>query len=479
MNQGNSALHTDKYQLNMMYAYWKNNTHNRKVTFEAYFRKNPFKNGYTVFAGLERIVRYINQLSFTESDIEYLAKQEENYDTDFLNELRDFKFSGNIYAVQEGEIVFPNEPLIRVEARVFEAQLIETALLNFMNYQTLIATKASRIKQVTKDDTALEFGSRRAQESTAAIWGARAAYIAGFDGTSNLLAGKLFDIPTKGTHAHSWVQNHDSEEDAFSSFIHALPHQAVLLVDTYDTLNSGIPNAIKIGEMLEKQGKKLIAIRLDSGDLARLSIEGRKLLDEAGMEHVEIMASSDLDEEVIMHLKMQGAKITSWGVGTKLITGGNYPALGGVYKIVARESDGVLAPVIKLSEDAVKISTPGPKKVYRIINEDTNKSEGDYLAFDYEVINDQPLKMFDPLFPHKFKYVHNYKVLELMKPIFVNGRQVYELPSMKEIRTYHQQQIAYIWEETLRLLNPQTYFVDLSQDVWDMKQSLIQKHSNK
>lgn len=479
MNQGNSALHTDKYQLNMMYAYWKNNTHNRKVTFEAYFRKNPFKNGYTVFAGLERIVRYINQLSFTESDIEYLAKQEENYDTDFLNELRDFKFSGNIYAVQEGEIVFPNEPLIRVEARVFEAQLIETALLNFMNYQTLIATKASRIKQVTKDDTALEFGSRRAQESTAAIWGARAAYIAGFDGTSNLLAGKLFDIPTKGTHAHSWVQNHDSEEEAFSSFIHALPHQAVLLVDTYDTLNSGIPNAIKIGEMLEKQGKKLIAIRLDSGDLARLSIEGRKLLDEAGMEHVEIMASSDLDEEVIMHLKMQGAKITSWGVGTKLITGGNYPALGGVYKIVARESDGVLAPVIKLSEDAVKISTPGPKKVYRIINEDTNKSEGDYLAFDYEVIDDQPLKMFDPLFPHKFKYVHNYKVLELMKPIFVNGRQVYELPSMKEIRTYHQQQIGYIWEETLRLLNPQTYFVDLSQDVWDMKQSLIQKHSNK
>lgn len=479
MNQGNSALHTDKYQLNMMYAYWKNNTHNRKVTFEAYFRKNPFKNGYTVFAGLERIVRYINELTFTESDIEYLAEQEENYDVAFLNELRNFKFSGNMYAVQEGEVVFPNEPLIRVEARVFEAQLIETALLNFMNYQTLIATKASRIKQVTKHDTALEFGSRRAQESAAAIWGARAAYIAGFDGTSNLLAGKLFDIPTKGTHAHSWVQNHDSEDEAFSSFINALPHQAVLLVDTYDTLKSGIPNAIKIGKMLEKRGKKLIAIRLDSGDLARLSIEGRKLLDEAGMEHVEIMASSDLDEEVIMHLKMQGAKITSWGVGTKLITGGNYPALGGVYKIVAREKDGVLEPVIKLSEDAVKISTPGPKKVYRIINKDTNKSEGDYLAFDHETINDQPLKMFDPLFPHKFKYVHNYKVLELMKPIFVNGTQVYDLPSMENIRHYHQQQIGYIWEETLRLLNPQTYFVDLSQDVWDMKQGLIKKHSNK
>lgn len=479
MNNGNSPLHTDKYQINMMYAYWKNNTHNRKVVFEAYFRKNPFKNGYTVFAGLERIVHYINELTFTEDDVQYLATQEENYDDAFLDELRNFKFSGNMYAVQEGEVVFPNEPLIRVEARVFEAQLIETALLNFMNYQTLIATKASRIKQVTKNDAALEFGSRRSQEASAAIWGARASYIAGFNGTSNLLAGKLFDIPAKGTHAHSWVQNHDSEEEAFVSFVNALPNQAVLLVDTYDTLKSGIPNAIKIGKMLEKQGKKLIAIRLDSGDLARLSIEGRKMLDQAGMEHVQIMASSDLDEEVILHLKMQGAQINSWGIGTKLITGGNNPALGGVYKIVAREKDGELEPVIKLSEDAVKITTPGPKKVYRIINTETNKSEGDYLAYDYETVDDQPLKMFDPLFPHKYKYVKNYKVLDLMKQIFVNGKQVYELPTMEEIRAYHQQQIGYIWEETLRLLNPQTYFVDLSQDVWDMKQELIKKYSNK
>ena len=473
------ALHTDKYQLNMMYAYWKRGTHNKQTVFEAYFRQNPFNNGYTVFAGLERIVRYIENLHFTESDIEYLATQNENYDQGFLDELRKFKFTGNIYSVQEGEIVFPNEPLIRVEARVFEAQLIETALLNFMNYQTLIATKASRIIQVTRGDTVVEFGSRRAQESDAAVWGARAAYIVGFDGTSNVLAGKMFDIPALGTNAHSWIQNHDSEYEAFENFVDALPDHAILLVDTYDTLKSGIPNAIKIGRLLKERGKKLKAIRLDSGDLARLSIEGRKMLDEAGFEDVEIMASSDLDEEVILHLKMQGAKITSWGIGTKLITGGDWPALGGVYKIVAREVNGNLEPVIKLSEDAIKITTPGPKKTYRIINKQTNKSEGDYIAFSHEEVTDKPLKMFDPIFPHKFKYVEDYEALDLMKPIFINGNRVYDLPSMEEMRAYHKQQIGYIWDETLRYLNPQTYFVDLSQEVWDMKQALIKKYSKR
>jgi len=473
------ALHTDKYQINMMYAYWKHGTHNRQTVFEAYFRRNPFNNGYTVFAGLERIVRYIENLRFTESDLEFLATEEENYDSDFLDELRNFKFTGNIYSMQEGEIVFPNEPLIRVEARVFEAQLIETALLNFMNYQTLIATKASRIMQVAKGDSVVEFGTRRAQETDAAIWGTRAAYIAGFDGTSNVLAGKMFNIPTAGTNAHSWIQNHDTEYEAFEKYITALPDQSVLLVDTYDTLKSGIPNAIKIGRLLEKQGKKLKAIRLDSGDLARLSIEGRKMLDAAGMEHVKIMASSDLDEEVILHLKMQGAKIDSWGIGTKLITGGDWPALGGVYKLVAREVNGELEPVIKLSEDAVKITTPGPKKTYRIINTKTNKSEGDYIAFSHEKVTDKPLKMFDPIFPHKYKYVENYEALDLMQPIFINGKRLYDLPSMEAIRAYHKQQIGYIWDETLRLLNPQTYFVDLSQEVWDMKQSLIKKHSKR
>ncbi|GGK07081.1 nicotinate phosphoribosyltransferase [Lentibacillus kapialis] len=477
MEYENLTLHTDKYQINMMYAHWKNNSHNRQAVFDAYIRKNPFRNGYTVFAGLDRIVHYINNLKFTEEDIDYLRQQEENYEEEFLDELRRFAFTGNIYAMREGEIAFPNEPFIRVEARIFEAQMIETAILNVMNYQSLIATKASRIKQVAGNDTLIEFGTRRAQEADAAIWGARAAYIAGFHGTSNMRAGKLFNIPAKGTHAHSWIQDHDSEEEAFANFAEALPDQSVLLVDTYDTLRSGIPNAIKTGEMLETQGKKLKAIRLDSGDLARLSIEGRKMLDEAGMDHVEIMASNDLDEEVIMHLKMQGAKIDSWGVGTKLITGARKPALGGVYKLVAREDENKLIPVIKLSEDLAKVTTPGPKKVYRIINRRTNKSEGDYIALSYETVNDKPLKMFDPFFPQKFKYVHDYEAIDLLKPIFINGKQVYDLPPLEEIHRYHEEQLSYIWPETLRLLNPQTYYVDLSYELWKMKQDMMEKHS--
>ncbi|SFD96226.1 nicotinate phosphoribosyltransferase [Lentibacillus persicus] len=477
MEYENLTLHTDKYQINMMYAHWKNNSHNRRAVFDAYIRKNPFRNGYTVFAGLERIVDYINNLKFTEDDIDFLRQQEENYEEAFLEELRQFSFTGNIYAMREGEIVFPNEPIIRVDARIFEAQLIETTILNVLNYQSLIATKASRIKQVVNNDTLLEFGTRRAQEADAAVWGARAAYIAGFHGTSNTRAGKIFNIPARGTHAHAWIQDHDSEEEAFMKFAEALPDQAVLLVDTYDTLRSGIPNAIKTGKMLEAKGKKLKGIRLDSGDLARLSIEGRKMLDEAGMEHVEIMASNDLDEEVIIHLKLQGAKIDSWGVGTKLITGGKKPSLGGVYKLVAREDESGLIPVIKLSDDLEKVTTPGLKKVYRIINRKTNKSEGDYIAFEHETVNDKPLKMFDPFFPQKFKYVNNYEAVELLQPIFVNGSQVYELPELEEIHRYHEQQLSFIWEETLRLLNPQTYYVDLSYDLWKMKQDLIEEHS--
>lgn len=477
MNYENLTLHTDKYQINMMYAHWKNNTHNRRAIFDAYIRKNPFRNGYTVFAGLERIVHYINSLNFSEEDIEYLREQEENYEEAFLEELRVFSFTGNILAMREGEIVFPNEPLIRVDARIFEAQLIETAILNVMNYQSLIATKASRMKQVANDDTLIEFGTRRAQEADAAVWGARSAYIAGFHGTSNMRAGKLFGIPTNGTNAHSWIQDHDTEEEAFTNFAKAMPDNVILLVDTYDTLQSGIPNAIKTGKMLEEHGKKLKAIRLDSGDLARLSIEGRRMLDEAGMEDVQIMASNDLDEEVIMHLKLQGAKITAWGIGTKLITGGKHPSLGGVYKLVARENTDDLIPVIKLSEDLEKVITPGLKKVYRIINRKTKKSEGDYVALEHETVDEQPLKMFDPLFPHKFKYVKDYEVVELLQPIYVEGKQVYELPSLEEIHRYHMEQYAYIWQETLRLLNPQTYYVDLSYDLWKLKQDMIEKHS--
>lgn len=479
MEYENLTLHTDKYEINMMYAHWKHNTHNRRAVFDAYIRENPFHNGYTVFAGLERIVHYINNLHFTDADIQYLREQEEGYEEAFLDELKNFSFTGDIHSMREGEIVFPNEPLILVDARIFEAQLIETFLLNVMNHQSLIATKASRIKQVANNDTLIEFGSRRAQEADAAVWGARAAYIAGFHGTSNMRAGKLFDIPTRGTNAHSWIQDHDTEEEAFKNFVKALPNQSVLLVDTYDTLKSGIPNAIKAGKLLEEQGKKLKAIRLDSGDLARLSIEGRQMLDDAGMDHVEIMASNDLDEEVIMHLKLQGAEITSWGIGTKLITGGKNPSLGGVYKLVARENSEDLVPVIKLSEDLEKVTTPGLKKVYRIINRDTQKSEGDYIALEHEKVDAKPLKMFDPLFPQKMKYVENYEAHELLQPIFIEGKQVYQLPTLKEIQKYHTKQYSHIWRETMRLLNPQTYYVDLSYDLWKLKQDMVEKHSHK
>lgn len=356
------ALHTDKYQINMMYAHWINGSHNTKAVFEAYFRKLPFGNGYAVFAGLERIVNYIQSLSFSDDDIAYLAKQEEQYKPEFLEELRRFRFKGSIHAMKEGALVFPNEPLIRVEGTIFETQLVETAILNFMNFQTLIATKASRIRQVAGDDTLLEFGTRRAQEADAAVWGARAAYIAGFHATSNMLAGEKFGIPTKGTHAHSWVQTFRSEQEAFDIFAQVMPDQVTLLVDTFDTLKSGIPNAINTAKKLEAQGKRMNAIRLDSGDLAYLSIQARRMLDDAGLDYVRIVASNDLDEGTILDLKAQGAKIDTWGVGTQLITAADQPALGGVYKLVEREVDGKMVPTIKISANPEKVSTPGKKR---------------------------------------------------------------------------------------------------------------------
>ena len=380
----NLTLHTDKYQINMMYAHWIQGTMNDKAVFELTFRKLPFGNGYAVFAGLERVVQYMHSLRFGDEEIDYLRTQEEQYKEEFLQELRAFRFTGNLDAVPEGTVVFANEPLLRVEARIFEAQLIETALLNFVNYQTLIATKASRVKQVAGQDGLLEFGSRRAQEADAAIWGARASYIAGFHATSNLRAGMLFGIPTKGTHAHSWVQGHETEEEAFRKYAESLPDHVTLLVDTYDTLRSGVPNAIGIARMLEQQGKKLNAIRLDSGDLTYLSQSARRMLDDAGFPYVNIVASNDLDEHIIFYLKAQGAKIDVWGVGTQLITAGDQPSLGGVYKLVAREKDGQFIPVIKISGNPEKVTTPGMKDVYRVINRDTGKAEGDYIALTHE-----------------------------------------------------------------------------------------------
>ncbi|WP_010491139.1 nicotinate phosphoribosyltransferase [Paenibacillus elgii] len=478
MSCDNLTLHTDKYQINMMYAHWFNGSMDRKAVFEAYFRKLPFGNGYAVFAGLQRIVEYIQHLQFDEASIRYLAEQEENYDPAFLEKLRQFRFTGSLWSVEEGSLVFPNEPLIRVEASVFEAQLLETAILNFMNYQTLIATKASRIRQVAPDDVLMEFGTRRAQEADAAVWGARATYIAGFDATSNMRAGMMFDIPTKGTHAHAWVQDHDSEEEAFRKFSAALPDQVTLLVDTYDTIKSGVPHAIETAKWLQSQGKRMNAIRLDSGDLAYLSKMARAMLDEAGLQDVKIVASNDLDENIIFNLKAQGARIDSWGVGTKLITAADQPALGGVYKLVAREREDGFVPVIKISGNPEKVTTPGIKDVYRIVNRETNKAMADYIALTDEddVQQGKPLKLFDPVHPYISKTVEQYEAQPMLRPIFADGKQVYELPTLDTIREHHRKQLTLFWPEYLRKLNPELYPVDLSPKAWDQKMELIRKH---
>ncbi|NMO96250.1 nicotinate phosphoribosyltransferase [Paenibacillus lemnae] len=472
------ALHTDKYQINMMYAHWMNGSHQTKAVFEAYFRKLPFGNGYAVFAGLERIVNYINDLRFSEEDIAYLAKQEEAYDAAFLEELRTFTFQGSIHAMKEGALVFANEPLIRVEGRIFETQLVETAILNFMNFQTLIATKASRIRQVASNDILLEFGTRRAQEADAAVWGARAAYISGFHATSNMLAGEQFGIPTKGTHAHSWVQTFRNEQEAFDIFAKVMPDQVTLLVDTYDTLASGVPNAIRTAKNLEAQGKKMNAIRLDSGDLAYLSIQARKMLDEAGLSYVKIVASNDLDENTILDLKAQGAKIDTWGVGTQLITAADQPALGGVYKLVERQVDGEMKPTIKISANPEKVSTPGKKEVYRIISKGSGKAIADYICFPEESMPPEggKLKLFNPLHPYMRKNVRDFDAIKMLTPIFVDGKQVYDLPELQDIREYHNEQLGQFWPEYLRKLNPEIYRINLSEQVWDMKQRLVAEY---
>lgn len=472
------TLHTDKYEINMMYAHWVHGTQNERTAFEVSFRKLPFGGGYAVAAGLERIVRYLEALRFGETEIAYLRTQEERYPEAFLEELRRFRFTGELYAVPEGTLVFPNEPLVRVVARVFEAQLVETAVLNFFNYQTLVATKASRVKLAAGDDAVLEFGSRRAQEADAAVWGARAAYIAGFDGTSNLLAGMRFGIPASGTHAHSWVQAHESEAEAFDRYAQALPDQVTLLVDTYDTLRSGVPNAIDTAKRLEAQGKRMNAIRLDSGDLSYLSQQARRMLDEAGLGYVRIVATNDLDENLIADLKSQGARIDMWGVGTQLITAFDQPALGGVYKMVALERDGEWEPVIKISGNPEKVSNPGIKDVYRIVSRKTGKAVADYIALqdEDEMKRGARLKLFDPVHPYLSQEIEEYDALSLLQPIVLAGKTVYAMPTLDAIRAYHRGQLELFWPQQLRRLNPETYPIDLSEKAWQLKMELIRRH---
>ena len=468
------ALHTDLYQINMAESYWADGIHNRKAVFELYFRKLPFGNGYAVFAGLERMLDYLRNFKFSESDIAYL-REDLHYQDDFIDYLKDIRFTGTMHSMIEGELVFANEPIIRIEAPLVEAQLIETALLNIVNYQTLIATKASRIKQVIQNEVGMEFGTRRAQEMDAAIWGARAAIIGGFESTSNVRAGKLFDIPVSGTHAHALVQAYKNDYDAFHSY--AKRHKnCVFLVDTYNTLKSGVPTAIQVAKEL---GDKInfIGIRLDSGDIAFLSKEARRMLDEAGFPDAKIVVSNDLDEYTILNLKAQGARVDMWGIGTKLITAYDQPALGAVYKMVSIENEqGEMEDTIKISANAEKVTTPGLKRVYRIINKKNGKSEGDYITMaDEKPSSEKRIKMFHPVHTFVSKFVTNFEAKELHTKVIDQGEIVYKNPTLLEIRQYAAENLNLLWDEYKRSLNPEEYPVDLSQKCWDNKMRNIQE----
>lgn len=471
------ALHTDLYQINMGYAYFKDGIHERKSYFDVYFRKIPFGGGYAVFAGLAKIIDYVNSFKFTESDIDFLRQL--GYEEDYLNYLSDMKFTGDIRSVKEGEIVFGNEPLIRVEAPLIQAQIMETAILNIVNYQILIATKAARIKYLCPDEVCMEFGTRRAHEFDAAIWGTRASIIGGFNATSNVKAAKLFNIPCSGTHAHSFVQAYEDEKTAFKKYA-AAHKDCYFLVDTYDTLRSGIPTAIEVANEL-KDEINFLGIRLDSGDIAYLSKEARKMLDAAGYPDAKIVASNDLDEDTITHLKQQGAKIDAWGVGTKLITAYDSPALGAVYKLACLEDDnGNMVDRLKVSENPTKLTVPGIKRVYRIINRDTGMAAGDYIALENEDVSaEASIKLFHPTHTYLEKEVKNFETRDLHTDIFINGEQVYDVPTVHESAQYFKENKELMWNEYLRLLNPEFYPVDLSVTCWNNRNAILKRVTRK
>ena len=475
----NLTMMTDLYQLTMMYGYYKTGMRDNIATFDMFYRSKDETTHYAIMAGLEQLMDYIDNLHFDDDAIAYLRGLN-IFDEDFLNELKNFSFHGDIQAVPEGTIVFSHEPLVRVTAPIFEAQLIETALLTIINHQTLIATKASRVVQAAEGGTIMEFGLRRAQGPDAGIYGARAAIIGGCAGTSNVLTGQMYNIPAMGTHAHSWVMSFPTELDAFRKYAELFPTSCLLLVDTYDTLRSGVPNAIKVFKELRERGYEPKGIRLDSGDLAYLSREARKMLDDAGFPNTVICASGDLDENLIRDLKLQGACIDTWGVGTKLITSEDCPSLGGVYKLSAEYVDGRVVPKIKISENPVKITNPGVKKLYRIYDKDNGKAVADLIALEQETYDEsQPLTIYDPVNTWKSMTLTNYTMKELQVPLFKNGKRVYESPSLMDIQKHCREDLDTFWDQYKRLLNPQRYKVDLSDSLWMLKNSMIQQmHRN-
>lgn len=478
MIQQNLTLMTDLYELTMMQGYFTSQ-HNKKVVFDVFYRTNPSGSAYAIAAGLEQVIDYIKNLQFTPEDISYLRKIN-LFQEDFLEYLSNFRFTGDIYAVPEGTVVFPKEPLLKIVAPIMEAQLIETTILNIINHQSLIATKASRVVYAAKGDGIMEFGLRRAQGPDAGTLGARAAVIGGCIGTSNVLTGKLFQVPIKGTHAHSWIMSFPDEYTAFKTYANLYPDACTLLVDTYDTLKSGVPNAIKVFNELKEAGIKLknYGIRLDSGDLAYLSKKARKMLDEAGFSDAIISASSDLDEYLIDSLKTQGAAITSWGVGTNLITCKDNPSFGGVYKLAAvyDEEENTFLPKIKLSENIEKITNPGSKEVYRIYDAKSGKIRADLICLEEESFSpSQDLLLFDPIATWKKTLLKagSYTLRKLLIPIFKNGEYIYTSPTVMDIQKYCTKELNTLWEENRRLVNPQEVYVDLSTKLYETKQKLL------
>ncbi len=473
----NMTMLCDFYELTMSNGYFKNGYKDRTVIFDVFFRRVPDQGGFAIAAGLEQLIEYIEDLHFSDEDIAYLRGRN-LFCEEFLDYLKNFRFTGDIYAVPEGTPVFPKEPLVVVKAPAIEAQLIETFTLLTINHQSLIATKANRVVRAAQGRTVLEFGSRRAQGSDAAIVGARAAYIGGVNGTACAIADQLYGTPASGTMAHAWVQMFDTEYDAFKTYCEIYPHNATLLVDTYNTLKSGIPNAIRaFNEVLKPLGITKCGIRLDSGDIAYLSRKARQMLDEAGWTECKISASNSLDEYLIRDLVLQGAQIDMFGVGERLITARSEPVFGGVYKLVAVEGkDGEIIPKIKVSENVEKITVPHFKKLWRFYGNDTGKAIADYMTVYDETVDDSgDLEIFDPYATWKKKVVYDFNAKELLVPIFLNGKRVYESPDLQEIQDYCRAQVDTLWDEVKRFDNPHKYYVDLSDKLWNIQHDLLEK----
>lgn len=473
-DERNLSMLVDFYEFTMANGYFKNNLKDKIVYFDMFFRKNPDNAGFAIVAGLDQVIEYIKGLNFTKNDIEYL-RERKLFSEEFLEYLLNFKFTGDIYAIEEGTPVFPNEPLITVKAKVIEAQLIETMLLLTINHQSLIATKANRIRRAADGKEVLELGARRSQGYDAAIYGARAAYIGGVDGTANTIADEIFGVKAVGTMAHSWIQLFGDEYKAFETYAKTYPDNCVLLIDTYNVLKSGIINAIKVSkDVLEPQGNTLKGVRLDSGDLAYLSKEVRKILNINGLENCKILASNSLDEYIIADLMNQGACIDIFGVGERLITAKSEPVFGGVYKLVAVEEEGNIVPRIKLSENIEKVTNPGYKTVWRLFDKDNNKAIADVLTLGNEIIDDsKDYEIFDPIYTWKRKVVTNYYAKKIQVPIFIKGKCVYKTPKLDDIRKYSLEQVESLWDEVKRFNNPQGYYVDLSEKLWNLKNDMI------